>query len=906
MTGKNHLQPLHRLLQCLSCARLQPITFAAMTHALYLLFLSIPGRLTQPGCRWLALVAAAFTAQPFDIATAATMQDKAATVEEIVVVGSRRAGRMSSESYSPVDVVTERDLRNQGNTDVLDLLRTVSPTFSVNMQPIADGATIVRPPNLRNLAADHTLVLVNGKRRHRGAVIAWLTPKASEGAQGPDLSVIPAIALQRIEVLRDGAAAQYGSDAIAGVMNFVLKDNPEGMDLEARYGETSAGDGARYTVAANAGLPLGAGFLNLSLEYGEAGDTSRSVQRDDAAALIAAGNTAVADPAQIWGSPEIEDEIKTFFNAGLPLTERLEAFVFGNFARKETDGGFYFRNPNNREGVYTRGGRRLVGDLTGAGNCPRDLLPEGRFYRDGVFDTRAFKLAHPDCFIMNELFPGGFTPRFGGRTRDYSLVAGLRGETESGLAAELSAGIGVSDVAFFIRNTVNAALGPGNPADFAFDPGAYVQQEKSVNLDLTYPVDMPFLASDLNVAFGLEWREEKFEIEGGEPASWERTFERNGVVVDLQSQGFTAATNGFPGFSPDTAGAWSRSHYAVYLDLEADVLDNWTLGAALRHEDYQDFGATTNGKLSTRLALTDALSLRGSWSTGFRAPTPGQSNAINATSKNAGDGRERALSIVATIAPASPVGIALGGVALRPEKSGNVSAGLVYDQDATILSFDCFRIKVKDRLALSRDIELNRPDLGADRVRADLIGQLEAAGLTSARSWNYINYFTNDFNTVTKGCEFTGSQTLETAAGITDLELALSTIDTKITDFTAGGPLDNAGEIRDYEQGLPNTRYILTARHAYGPFDLMLRYSRHGGWYDSEEGLEFGGYGLVDISADYTMDNGLTLTLGSDNLLGNYPDRNPNARSGLGNLYSQYAPAGFNGRFLYVRLGVAF
>ena len=187
------------------------------------------------------------------------------------------------------------------------------------------------------------------------------------------------------------------------------------------------------------------------------------MQRDDAAALIAAGNTAVADPAQIWGSPEIEDEVKTFFNAGLPLTEQLEAFAFGNYARKETDGGFYFRNPDNREGVYTRGGFRLVGDLTGAGtgNCPRNLLPEGRFYRAGVFDTQAFLQAHPDCFVMNELFPGGFTPRFGGKMQDYSLVAGLRGETEFGLTAELSAGIGVSDVAFFIRNTVNAALGAG-------------------------------------------------------------------------------------------------------------------------------------------------------------------------------------------------------------------------------------------------------------------------------------------------------------------------------------------------------------------------------------------------------------------------------------------------------------
>ena len=280
-----------------------------------------------------------------------------APLEEVVVVGTRRAGLAAIESKSPVTVVTGERLREQGSTDMLDVLRDSVPSFNVNMQPIADGATVVRPPNLRNLAADHTLVMVNGKRRHRGAVIAWLVPKASEGAQGPDLSVIPAIAVERVEVLADGASAQYGSDAVAGVMNFVLKDAHGGASLEARYGSTTHGDGENAAIAFNRGFALGAnGFLNASLEYGASGDTVRSVQREDAEARANAGNPWIPDPAQIWGSPKVKDNLKTFVNLGYSPTDRVEMYGFGNYAGKTTDGGFYYRNPNDREGVYTRAG----------------------------------------------------------------------------------------------------------------------------------------------------------------------------------------------------------------------------------------------------------------------------------------------------------------------------------------------------------------------------------------------------------------------------------------------------------------------------------------------------------------------------------------------------------------------
>ena len=831
-----------------------------------------------------------------------------AVIEEVVVIGSRRADLTAVESKSPVTVVGGERLRERGGSDMLDVLRDTVPSFSVNAQPIADGATVVRPPNIRNLAADHTLVLINGKRRHRGAVIAWLVPKASEGAQGPDLSVIPAIAVKRVEVLADGASAQYGSDAVAGVMNFVLRDAAAGTSIEARYGRTAAGDGETATVAVNRGFALGAsGFLNVSFEYGSSGDTVRSVQRADAEALADAGNPWVPDPAQIWGSPKVRNNVKTFVNVGISPSERVDLYAFGSYAGKKTDGGFYYRNPNDREGVYTRGDYRLVGDLTGdgSGNCPTDLDPEGRFHAGGTFEAEAFRQAHPHCFVLNELLPGGFTPRFGGNTLDYSVLAGMRGETGGGLSWDLSAGTGVSDVDFFINNTVNAALGPANPGDRRFDPGDYAQRETGVNLDVTHALDIS-RAHTLHLAFGAEWRVEEFRIRGGETASWEQTFNWNGIPVDLQSQGFTAGTNGFPGFSPDTAGKWARSNAAVYGDVELDVLENWTLGMAVRWEKHEDFGDTVNGKLATRLGLGGGLAFRGTVSTGFRVPTPGQANAINATSKLGGEAAERALSIVATIAPTSAVGMALGGASLTPEKSVNASVGLVYASAAVTAAVDCFRIRVRDRLALSRDIELNRPDLGPGRVREDLIGRLEADGLTSARSWNYINYFTNDFTTLTRGCEAAGRYRLPLGGGVTTLRAVANVTHTRVDRYTAGGPLDSAKEIRDYEAGLPKSRFLLSVTHSRGPFDLSARYSHFGSWYDSEENLDFDGYGTVDTAVSYAITNALTLTLAAENLFDTTPGRNPNARHGLGNLYSQYAPGGFNGRFAFVRLAAEF
>ena len=397
--------------------------------------------------------------------------------DEVVVVGSRAQPRSATESTVPIDAIPSEDFAGQAGTDIGDQLRTIVPSYNVNPQPVGDAGRLIRPANLRGLAPDHTLVLVNGKRRHRGAVITWIGNGVADGAQGPDISTIPAIALRQIEVLRDGAAAQYGSDAIAGVLNFLLKDDRSGGSLELHSGGYGAGDGGTYTVAGNVGLPLGqTGFANLSVEYGNAGRTSRSVQRDDAALLVAAGNDAVADPAQIWGSPRVDDNVKLWGNFGHLFASGVQAYGYANYASRRVASGFFFRNPNTRAAVFSadRGQSLLIGDMLDArdgtpdrsANCPAVPVSGGRPDQAAL----ARVVADPHCFSFQERFPGGFTPQFGGDVLDTSLVAGLRGQFAGSMLWDVSARTGSSQADFFIDDTVNASLGPATPT--SFDPGS--------------------------------------------------------------------------------------------------------------------------------------------------------------------------------------------------------------------------------------------------------------------------------------------------------------------------------------------------------------------------------------------------------------------------------------------------
>lgn len=795
-------------------------------------------------------------------------------LEKFVITGSRSLPRAVTESMVPIDLISGLDLGNQGDTDVSNLIRNTVPSFSVNAQPISDASTIVRPANLRGLAPDHTLVLINNKRRHRAAVISWLGNGVADGAQGPDISTIPSIAIKQVEVLRDGAAAQYGSDAIAGVMNFMLLDHNRGGSLEARYGQFYAGDGEAYNVAGNVGVPLGSqGFANFSFEYGASDPTSRSVQRNDAAALIAAGNTNVANPAQIWGAPKIRDDLKLFLNLGAKLSDAAEFYGHANYNIKKVEGGFFYRNPNTRSGVFSNDGGQtlLIGDL----NTTNSITPPVVRITNNVPDPVALAavLANPEFFTFQKIFPGGFTPRFGGKVDDHAFLGGLKGKLANGLEWDISASTGYNKVHFAITNTVNASLGPLTPT--SFDPGAYIQDEKNINLDLTMPIgDRGTLAG------GFEWRDETFEIQVGQIESFQ--------IGPLAGQGFSSASNGFPGFSDIAQGKWSRKNVAAYLDGEWKISPVWTTDVAVRWEDFTDFGSTVNVKVATRYEINKHFALRGSFNTGFRAPTPGQSNAFNVSTQF--DLVKRELVNNGTIPSTHPVALLRGGRPLDAETSVNFSLGTIFDVGSVYFAVDYFNISLKDRLAVSQNFSLTQSEIDA----------LVASGITSAANLQNFRFFTNDFDTRTSGVDVVATRSISQFGGKTEFNLAFNYTSTNVTKFNPA-TLD-AGRIRQLESALPSTRYSITANHFNKPWRFLARLSYYGDWFDSEDGRDYNGRFLVDAEAAYKFTKSLTLIVGAQNALNQHPARNPDAAAGVGNKYSQFSPFGFNGGFVYTRV----
>ena len=849
----------------------------------------------------------------------------------LVVVGSRAKPRSVTKSAVPVDVIRAEDFTSQGSTDLANQLRAVVPSFSVSIQPISDAATIVRPANLRNLAPDHTLILVNGKRRHRAAVITWLGNGIADGSQGPDLSVIPSIAIRQAEVLRDGAAAQYGSDAIAGVMNFQLKDSRSGGSLEFRTGAYRnanpgspstcgggisgdiqhscngiGGHGQAFTFAGNVGLPLGsAGFVNLSLEYGSANPTNRSIQREDAQAIIAAGNTNLRNPAQIWGAPKLDDDLKLFGNFGYPFENGLQVYGHTNFASRKVTGGFYFRNPHTRGGVF----RGDVGDdnipTLRVGNVGLAAFNEANGTNDGyagpgcptipiidnVPDTAALAAveADPNCFTLYSRFPGGFTPQFGGDLIDYSWVSGLRGFMSSGLTWDASISIGRSEVDQFIFDTVNASLGYETPT--SFKPGSYRQDEVNFNFDVSYPVN-----DIVHIAGGTEWRDEKFTIGGGGQPSWE--------IGPYAAQGFSSGSNGFNGYRADTtAGSWSRSNVAVYGDLEfTDPGGRWTVGTAVRFENFEDFGATTNGKLTARVELTDAFSLRAAVSSGFRAPTPGQQNAFNVTTAFI-DGQ---LTNNGVVPSTSAVAVARGGGQLQPEQSLNYSAGAVVEQGPFTFTADYFRINIDDRVALSQEINLTESE----------IQTLLAEGIPEARNFPVFRFFLNDFSTTTQGIDLISTLTV----GRTMFSTIFNYTDTAVKNVES--VVIDEFRINTLERGLPNTRWNFSINHRAERWSLMGRLNYFGQFWDSEDGRNsvglpggpeaswlyptYSGKALLDLELGIPFGENTTLAVGAENLLNTYPDVNMFGANTVGNQYGQFSPFGFNGAYYYARLGYSF
>ena len=873
------------------------------------------------------------------MAQGAVAQDN--DLEEVIITGTRLSDRSAQDSPVPVDVISGSEMRTNGSTDLQDMLRTQVPSFDINAQPISDAATITRPPNLRGLSPDNVLVLVNGKRRHRGSIISFLGGGISDGAQGVDIASIPSLALKQVEVLRDGASSQYGSDAIAGVLNFILRDDAEGFEVVARYGSTFEGDGDNYMVAANLGLPLGdRGFVNITGEMRDVEGTVRSVVRNDVAFAAANGyspvsdfqaiNTYTAEAPQYWGQPDIDDDAKLFLNAAFEINDSLEIYAFGNYAERAVTGGFFYRNvvggpSGQRGGVYkgptvdpTTGLANdsgvpsvLVGDLDGGSSCI-DGIPLGG--SGGVIPDPgllASVTADDNCFSFIETIPAGFVPRFGGTNEDSAFAIGARGSFNvgTGLNYDLSAQRGSNKTEFYIRNTINGSLGPNTPRDFV--PGGQEQTETVYNLDLSYGFEVG-LASELNVAVGAEYREEEFDLFAGDPASY--------ALGPLASQGFSSSSNGFGGFPNDTSA--EQDNTAFYVDVETDLTDRLTVQAAVRYEEFSNFDNTTNYKLAGLFHVTDSLRLRAAFSTGFHAPTAGQANITNVTTQNVNgtlvDQGTLPLFSAAGQLGADYIAATNGGAGrpeLGPEEAENFSFGVGFDIGASTWTIDYYDIDVEDRIALGANVDflaaLNYTGGGTSygTVGEALTG-LDQAGVINRQDFIGLDdlaefrFFSNSFDTRTKGVDLVGNMNFDLMSGFSTITVAFNYNDTEVTDRGSINPISE-GRVEALEELLPNVKGNVAWSHTQGKWRTLLRANYYGGWKSTSNGYNVDAATLVDAQVSYQLTDSLELTAGVDNLFDEYPDKTPNP-GGLGQLYPEDSPFGFNGGAWYLQGRYAF
>ena len=897
-------------------------------------------------------------------------------VEVVVTIGSRRAARSAADSAAPVDTIGGDDFTDQASSDMSDLLRLIVPSYNVNTQPISDGGTIVRPANLRGLSPDQTLVLLNGKRRHRAAVITFLGGGLADGAHGPDVGVFPAIGLKQVQVLRDGAASQYGSDAIAGVVNFVLKDDAQGGALEVKGGSTYSNDGGNYQVAGNVGLPLGdAGFLNLTAEYGATEGTIRSVQRGDALNLIAVGNTAITDISvngitrdvtQIWGQPEVDDNLKLFANAGYEIGEMAELYAFGNHAARTVEGGFFFRHPTGLDNRRIYDGPRVnpangnavatgadgmirdaitgrvipataasvrVGDLSGddRGDCPAGIptIAAGLLPDPAIL---AQVQADPNCFSFVEMFPGGFVPRFGGDSVDRSLVVGVRGllNIGSGLFYDVSYGYGYNQIAYFIKNTVNASLGPDTPT--SFKPGDYEQIDRNFNIDLSYEVPAAALASGLHLAAGFEMREERFDITAGDPASHALGPLARPSAAFPAGQGFASSSNGFGGFPDSSSNA--EDSIAFYGEVEADVTDRLTLQGAVRWEDFSTFGSTANYKLGGLWRASDLVSVRATISTGFRAPTAGQANVKNVSTAFAGAVIMEEGTLPLSSAAGRFVNEQLGGIfTLDAESARNFSIGMTLPIGPVEVTMDYFNVAVEDRIAISEqqdfrgllvqagqrqgltladlqitadangDGAINANDGETSRILNALngAGVLDAADFAGSEDLATFAFFSNDFDTGTTGFDLVASTRMNWFGGDSVLALALNHTRTEVTRVGALG----ATRLRQIEQNIPKWKGNASLRHYQGDWRVLLRLNFHGDYAEAHldngsEWIDVTGEITLDAEVGYAVSDGLELIGGAANVLNDFPMEHRFQRT-AGSRYPTTAPFGLSGGQYYLK-----
>ena len=822
-----------------------------------------------------------------------------------VVVGSRARHTASEELAVPVDVFPAEQLQQQGSTETSVILQAVAPSINFPRQSVVDAGDIVRPFTLRGLSPDHTLVLLNGWRRHQTAVVNSFNYGMGAGSSGVDLNALPSSALDRIEVLRDGAAAQYGSDAIAGVVNLVLKDGVFSPFLNADVGRYATGDypddGTTTTVNGGWGIPVGRGSLGLFAEYRNRRPTNRAWADpfEDAGTGLESSRDSINDQGQVvvknnpvpqpnthWGDG-LEEDILTFANFRMPLNDAgsSEIYSFGGYGHRDGTGNGY---------------RRTVGNNR---NWP-------------------------------EIYPLGFLPEINGKPTDYSAAAGLRGLV-SGWSYDLGAEFGHNHFDYNIRNTLNASLGPcldvpcapgpdlvlgtaddpGIPNQLSFFAGRVLREEFLTALNVARPVEIG-LPAPVNLAFGAVFRREKYATRAGELASY-----INGFHLDQDSSDVApAGSSVFPGFTPDDATERHRNNFGIYADAETDLTRQLLVNVAGRFESYSDFGERLTGKVAARFQPSERVTFRAAASSGFRAPGLSQI-AFGKVTTNVIAGEFIDVGVLPVDHPAA---IALGARPLEEETAFNFSGGVaVTPVNNLTFTADYFHIRINNQILL-----------GATFDDAATLSILSAGGF----GFDGVQYFTNGLDTQAQGVDIAGNLRLPAGSGGTlDLNASFNVTRNEIRHvdplpqvlIDAGseepGLLDSVTTI-GIEDERPDWRGTLQANFTTGRLSALGRFSYFGGFSSAQPGFcdlcrdNYGGKGLADAEVGYRFDF-VKLSVGVRNIFDTYPDQ-PSSTvvvdDETGDMAKDYnnnfgtfpwaaaSPFGYNGRFVYARTEIQF
>ena len=814
------------------------------------------------------------------------------SLNAVVVVGARTS-RTAVETPVPVDVISAQEIADNGQTEVNQILATLAPSFNASHQTIADGSDHINPASLRGLGPDQVLVLVNGKRRHPAALV-HVNGTFGRGTVGVDLNAIPAAAIERIEVLRDGAAAQYGSDAIAGVINIVLKRQTERLEASSTVGTTPGGggfwdiadhhDGDQVKADANYGFAVGdRGFFNVTAEYLDRGATNRAAPWSGDifpgvtgtaatdAELAARGLTRrdftmqVGQAAATFGT--------AFFNTMVPLGENGDFYSFGGFSSRDGRAGAVFRLPNQATQVAP------------------------------------------------QIFPNGFLPFINTGIVDRSLTAGVRG-TSHGWDVDFSLTHGRNDFHFIIDNTVNASL-PGSPT--TFDAGRLAFAQSIGNLDLVRPLEIRGLKAVSFVAGG-EFRLESYRIEAGDAASWQlgNGGTRKGIDYDTTASGApkAAGSQGFPGFQPANQVDRSRTSLSAYGGLESQLTDRLLLDVGGRYENYSDFGSTVIGKLAGRYEIAPRVALRAAVSSGFRAPSLQQVWFNSVSTQFVPVGATLEPRNVLTSTNQSRVTKAFGIPDLTEETSVNVSAGVTARPISNLsLTVDAYRITIDGRIVITSQFASNDPTIGA-RV-AEILLPFQSAGVTGAQ------FFANAVDTKTTGLDVVaayargigrGTLTLTGSASLTKTEVERVNIPQAMANIFAGGNLDsvrakllNREDQNRLEDALPHQKASLGARYVLGRFGGLARATYYGAIrylnpLSSTNDERFGAKTLLDLDLSYALRDGVRMAVGGNNVFNTYPDpqqKAANISSGRFVYSRRVSQFGMNGGFYYARVQLA-